>query len=920
MEQTTPNTLQSSDDTRKRAINLFKYLRELTKLSSKVVRNIDEYDNVLYFSDVPNEKECFTPAWGIKQQGKEDIWLEVKKPKLQSFPSVPGELKPWVKKADLENATDIPNLFSRIPVPESETNENYNGTEIESNDDQLTQFLELDDYPHLTELWEKYLEEKWLPWAEEHTRIKTVQQAYQKLHAIYQQKKRQGETYELVLGFGLLTWTTPHSQQVKRHLFTAQASVELDDSNGTLRVVPAADGLKVSLEQDMLEVSERPCSDVQIVVEEKLKEIDEDIWNVTAIKDIIRRWINPVSSDGIYIDKLDAPTDFSTSPIVSYTPAVILRKRSEHSLLITYKRIIEQLESGVKIPTGVNRTVTITEDNESADSIPGTSGKGDDYQDTLFPLPSNDEQIQIIENLRHRQGVLVQGPPGTGKSHTIVNLICHLLATGKRVLVTSQTTKALKVLKGMLPKEMAALCVSLLGNDLSSMQGLEESVQGITNRQQDWNTEKNKTEIVELRKKRDTLKRREAVLRRQICEVRENETYHHRICDGAYLGTAQSIAGLISTEHSRYSWLNTRVEMDTQSPLSNNEAMELLELHRKLDTDQVSEAMMSFISPEELPLQKKFEFLNQTESNAQDQFNSFVDVRDTETYKELADVAGEYLIKLKKGFTQLLYTVTNLLNKDQQWVTKAVNDIISENDSGWRELFNTSTGYLNGLIDKARDAEERQINLPDDYDRSIVKCDAIDLLNHFEQGGSTGIPLFRPKQVKESWYLIKELYVDGHRCDNPESLKKLISILEVDERLDRLWSLWSSYTGKVKNSRPLQVGVIEGYCKTLEEVLNLHSQLIETKETCASMELPQPAWHVIEEIKQYIHTIEAVESEKNLMQARVVFDETEQKLRDSLEQPNVHQAINKIHQAVTDRDVNSYGNALTELNNLLETR
>ena len=75
---------------------------------------------------------------------------------------------------------------------------------------------------------------------------------------------------------------------------------------------------------------------------------------------------------------------------------------------------------------------------------------------------------------------MVQGPPGTGKSHTIPNLVCSLLGGGKRVLVTSQTPRALKVLKGMIPKEMAALCVSLLGNDSTALKELEDSVYGIT--------------------------------------------------------------------------------------------------------------------------------------------------------------------------------------------------------------------------------------------------------------------------------------------------------------------------------------------------------------------------------------------------------------------------------------------------------
>ena len=101
-------------------------------------------------------------------------------------------------------------------------------------------------------------------------------------------------------------------------------------------------------------------------------------------------------------------------------------------------------------------------------------------EEVLFPLPTNDEQLTIIRSLSGRSGVLVQGPPGTGKSHTIVNLICHLLATGNRVLVTSQTPRALKVLREKIAKELPEilpLTVSLLGEDAESRQNLEHSVQ-----------------------------------------------------------------------------------------------------------------------------------------------------------------------------------------------------------------------------------------------------------------------------------------------------------------------------------------------------------------------------------------------------------------------------------------------------------
>jgi len=74
-----------------------------------------------------------------------------------------------------------------------------------------------------------------------------------------------------------------------------------------------------------------------------------------------------------------------------------------------------------------------------------------------FPLATNEEQRQIIHKLNASSSVVVKGPPGTGKSHTIANLMCHLLASGERVLITAHAPKALTVLREMLPEEMRDL-------------------------------------------------------------------------------------------------------------------------------------------------------------------------------------------------------------------------------------------------------------------------------------------------------------------------------------------------------------------------------------------------------------------------------------------------------------------------------
>jgi hypothetical protein len=84
--------------------------------------------------------------------------------------------------------------------------------------------------------------------------------------------------------------------------------------------------------------------------------------------------------------------------------------------------------------------------------------------------------MQIIRRLEHSGSVLVQGPPGTGKTHTIGNLIGHLLAQGKSILVTAQTAKALRVVRDKVPEMLQPLAVSVLGSDQGARQQLESSI------------------------------------------------------------------------------------------------------------------------------------------------------------------------------------------------------------------------------------------------------------------------------------------------------------------------------------------------------------------------------------------------------------------------------------------------------------
>lgn len=105
-----------------------------------------------------------------------------------------------------------------------------------------------------------------------------------------------------------------------------------------------------------------------------------------------------------------------------------------------------------------------------------------DSRKVFFPFASNPSQrrVALLCDEPESRIIVVQGPPGTGKSLTIANVACHLVATGKRVLVTSQKDKALEVVDDLLRKlDLPQLPMTLLRQDRESRQELRDRLDSI---------------------------------------------------------------------------------------------------------------------------------------------------------------------------------------------------------------------------------------------------------------------------------------------------------------------------------------------------------------------------------------------------------------------------------------------------------
>ena len=99
-------------------------------------------------------------------------------------------------------------------------------------------------------------------------------------------------------------------------------------------------------------------------------------------------------------------------------------------------------------------------------------------KDLYFPFLYDKYQLSTLSILGNKAAI-IQGPPGTGKSETISNILCHLAATGNRVLFVSQKAQALKIVKDKLKKLDVKYLFGYLPNPNSAQIGEEDEADGI---------------------------------------------------------------------------------------------------------------------------------------------------------------------------------------------------------------------------------------------------------------------------------------------------------------------------------------------------------------------------------------------------------------------------------------------------------
>jgi hypothetical protein len=610
------------------------YTQELFGFRDKVILDIGaEPHPAFYEADIVGLE-------GVQTTPDGDVWLSLKRLRETRPPTPDAIFVGWTKEAPHPSPSAPPILLDNrmLRLTIEEISDLAEAGFIDADDvmrprDADEEFpaamdviLRTARMPEFRRAWKEYIDNIWAKWAEvERPRRRSID-VYNRLYQVQQGMSASGEdnAIELVWGIGIARWHHPNGR-VNVPVLEQQVELELLD-DGTLLVVPRQVPPMLGLKPfHALEVE--GSKNLQRDASERLARIidDPDLvfspFERKAFEPLLRTCVAQLSASGSYVPDEDGhdPADRSLPAIdgtlhVSDTWVIYVRQRAEDFRKEDIQQLIKQVERAKdeeQLPPAALQFVKPPNDERISEAggfdlsntewrvpdgpAPGwtpssggaerdgnTTSDGKAEPATFFPLPHNEEQREILRRLEETEGVLVQGPPGTGKTHTIANVICHFLATGRRVLVTAKTAEALAALHDKLPPGIRDLAISIIHNDRQGARQLERAVELLANEAKQIKEHEVTNQIIDRQRVLADVRARVAEIDAELLAYARRNL--EEVESGGKRHLPMDLARLVIDDRARNVWLDDLMDLDArfEPQFSKAEIAEACEARLKL--------------------------------------------------------------------------------------------------------------------------------------------------------------------------------------------------------------------------------------------------------------------------------------------------------------------------------------------------
>jgi AAA domain len=582
---------------RERLSHVFQYLEALNQHRNPAKRQIREQLWTLWLKDLPahpsierGNPHALGTTGGPSEDDGQDFILRVSRAKLTRPPDPPATLKTW-----LENGWDDPSKEATV----RKTRNDQNG----KGDTVLVPFEEDPDRVAAFNTWKPMREE----WAKNEKPARAALRIFEMLYELYGRTEREAERVELVLGDGILSWRRTEGGIFHPVLFQ-RLQMTFDPAVPEFRITETEHPVELyaALFGSMPDVDGRAIGRCR-------GELEQGNYHPLGNRDtggFLKRLAVQLSPRGEFIEG-GAPEGEKDDPRIGRSPVLFLRARTL-GFAAAIEAILEDLRGREDLPWSLLNIVGL-ESPIATEPAEAQAKSVSEPDDVLLSKPANPEQIRIARATQSSGGVLVQGPPGTGKTHTIGNLIGHLLAQGKSVLVTSHTTKALRMVRSQVASELRPLCVSVLESDLDSRKQLESAVGTIAARLSQLDAGSLQGEADHLSRQRAALQERLATLREELSSARADE--YRDVVIGGKSWAPSDAARFVAKDNDRCAWVPSPVVPGALLPLSEGEVIELYSTNQSVPVEVEREVAHRLPRAAELPSPAEFENLVNTRAH-----------------------------------------------------------------------------------------------------------------------------------------------------------------------------------------------------------------------------------------------------------------------------------------------------------------
>ena len=744
-----------------RVERVFRYLQEMHQVKTPPVVRLDDREWILRIDDIPESAYLQkgydpideSPTTSTRSPG--DFLIKVGRPKETECPEPSVVVKNWLR-AGWDDVDADPDSIVR------KTRKNAAGREevFSDSDDRVEALVE-------------FLEAK-KAWASEERGAIDALGVFSELFELHVKLQRESEKYQLFLGDGILVLDHP-AGKVQHPMLLQRVELRFDAGLPEFTIVES-DGPEVYTpllrHVDIDGAGIRTLSDT--LASNHCHPLGGEPTS-QFLKDFVQRfWTN-----GQYFEN-ELEVENASGPYLYRQPQLYLGYRN-YGLVDNIGRYLDTIPDLTELPESLYRVVGIDT---------GRSAERAEHAETdvLLTKYANREQEQVIHRLEETGAVIVQGPPGTGKSHTIANLIGHLLAQNKSILVTSHASKALRVVRQQLAKPLQSLCVSVLDSDEESSRQLEESITGIVNYLASTSENKLTKEIERLTEARETLSREQRELRVRLLEAVKGE-YRELDVLGETITPAEAarkMGELAGTDD----WIAGPLPEGALPPLSSSEIHELYALNAKLSAEDEKLLRSELPDLGAFPTAKDFAALydeiaelERTSLKTGAEF-WLHDDQDPAPLHELLQAL------LHAGETLATHNAGELLESDAEWIRDCLEagSVGGERAQSWRELQELIEACCSDVADKEPLTLEHgpsvDCNLP--LHQLAETCRAI--VQHFESGRELSkLTLIRHSEWSD---LIASTRVDAGAPAEAAHFQAILHHLEIRAWRDRLGQRW----------------------------------------------------------------------------------------------------------------------------------